>query len=179
MNQGRLSHPQRNQYKFSNASVSETYVPAPPLDYNSSTGSITARANSASAKQNASDFAYTISPELAQAAKIVAEGTTHADADGSDTDIAQIIAKYRVPKNDTNTPWQTHVAPNGLGGFIPYNAQMPLISINETSSHSLAERSEGDFWLTEIAQNGESPFAPAGYKVIIPFYITFRKGTII
>jgi hypothetical protein len=168
LNKGRLNNPQRNTYSFRNGSANDMYVPAPPLNSSGTamnwTSGLLKRSNGTNVT---ADFAYTIPPNIAEAARIVAEATSHEASAGIDIDIAQMLGKYRTKKNDTNAPRQAYVAPTGLEGFIPSNAQLPLVAVNGTNSQVVEKRSDADFWLTEIAQNGYSPYAPAGYKVNI------------
>lgn len=170
LNKGRLNNPQRNTYSFRNGAANDMYVPAPPLNSSATAMNGTAGLLKRSNGTNATaDFAYTIPPNIAEAARIVAEAVSQEALGGIDIDIdiAQILGEYRTKKNDTNAPRQAYVASTGLEGFIPSNAQLPLVAVNGTNSQIVEKRSDADFWLTEIAQNGYSPYAPAGYKVNI------------
>lgn len=106
-------------------------------------------------------FSYTISPELAKAARIAAESSPEPLPSHHDADIAQIVGKYRAKQNDTNKPPQTYVSPNGLDGGMILDATAP----EDSEKSELRKRSSDDFWLIEMSDSGSSPFAPEGYKV--------------
>jgi hypothetical protein len=108
MNKRRLAYPQWNTYQFQPDSVG--FQPAPTLDYNNN-GPVDAadiRLNATKrSNEGSKQFMYTISLELAEAARVVAEASPLPLPGDYGIDIGKIIGQYRVHKtNDTNIPQQ-------------------------------------------------------------------------
>jgi hypothetical protein len=166
MNKGRLAYPQWNSYQFQ--PDSDGFQPAPTLDYNNDlpveAADIRLNATKRS-NEGSKQFMYTISPELAEAARLVAEASPLPLPGDYGVDIGKVIGQYRVQKtNDTNIPQQQYLKPNGLDGYVPaVTTSQPALERTE-----LRKRATNDFWLTTMEQRGSSPFAPAGYKVSVP-----------
>ncbi|KAK1145845.1 hypothetical protein N8T08_003791 [Aspergillus melleus] len=166
-NRGRLTYPDWNQYRFQDEQeLKGTFEKAPALDYDSSgLAKETSPTHIARDNANTTRFRYTISPQLAEAARVIAEAFPSPVPTEYGVNIAKVVGKYRVTPNDTNTPRQVHHAPNGL------DIAISPVSDNEEGQggvqHSdLRKRAaNNDYWLTELAKKGSSPFAPAGYKV--------------
>ncbi|KMU92714.1 hypothetical protein CIHG_10500 [Coccidioides immitis H538.4] len=78
---------------------------------------------------------------------------------------AQIQEKYKLKGNDTNTPPQSYVRPNGLEGYIVYPENMQEVITGWNDSFTLEKRAAQQYWMIDMAQHGVSPFAPSGYKV--------------
>ncbi|RAL06587.1 pectin lyase-like protein [Aspergillus homomorphus CBS 101889] len=169
MNQGRLANPQLNEYKFeSDSSVRQTDT-APALDYEN--GSVTAEtshgetlnATKRSNNERGQKYTYTIPPELAEAARVVAEAYPQSLPTDYGVDIAAVVAEYRPYRhNDTNVPAQKYQQPNGLDGYVH---RVSIEDSLETQRTKLKKRSTTDFWLTTMGDSGSSPYAPDGYKV--------------
>ena len=175
-NKLRLNNPQRNKYAF--GSASEILVGlklAPPLDYGQNgtalNSSLSARrhlhhrsTNNSSIAANASgsngSFAYTIPTELADAARIVAESKSPVPSIANLT-----ISSMPLPgTNDTNAMKQALIHPDGLHGWAP-GVLPSIVSAQNATDDAIEKRASSTFWLANIQQNGQSPFAPAGYKV--------------
>ncbi|GAB1214598.1 hypothetical protein ATERTT37_003762 [Aspergillus terreus] len=169
-NKGLLEYPQWNQYGFQQDNNAERLQKAPDLAYEGPTAfqAFHSRVKLDSAGleatiQNGTAFRYTISPDLAEAARLVAEASPSPIPSDYGVDIAKIVGQYRVTPNDTTMPQQVHRGPNGLDGYVPGPTNTPKVT-GSTYSELRKRASETDFWLTRIAQRGLSPFAPAGYK---------------
>lgn len=114
------------------------------------------------------DYEYSISPELAEAARITAESSPPTKLhDNPASTIASLRKKYGYRFNDTNTPQQVHIRPNGLEGRIfAAEDELQLVStINTTSGSNRTKRGNPTYWMANLAQQGRSPFAPSRYKV--------------
>lgn len=167
VNKGRLAYPQGNTYELQHGGAADKFRAAPLLEHKDidSFRASVATVSLNDTKPTIEDphrFSYTISSKLAEAARIVAESSPQPLPIHNDADLAQIIWKYRTKQNDTNTPPQTYVSPNGLGGGMLFDAKVP----EESEKSELRKRGSEDFWLTEMSDSGSSPFAPEGYKVI-------------
>lgn len=166
MNQGRVDNPQRNKYQFGNASVTENHSPAPLLPYTQTTGEVVRRAGSGNTTSgNANTYAYTIPEQVAEAARLLAEASPQIPVPRNEEKIAQIVREKRKPVNDTNMPKQVLRRSNGFGSYVSGDSNLESHSLPGSSQSELRKRSDEDFWLATITQTGESPFAPAGYKV--------------
>ena len=170
-NKLRLDNPQRNHYVFRTASeILSSLGAAPPLDYGQN-GIVSAKRHlhhrsanvssvSASASSSNSSHAYTISAELAEAARIVAESKPPT---GSTANLT--ISTMPLPgTNDTNVMKQALIHPDGLHGWAP-GVLPSVIDSNNVSNGAVEKRASSTYWLANMQQNGQSPFAPVGYKV--------------
>ncbi|KAF3481752.1 LysM domain-containing protein [Arthroderma uncinatum] len=177
VNKKRLENPSFNKYEFRQQSASfkaQTFSKPPSIfdlaDFIARNNSRAARALTDSAVAKAvkdKEFTYYIPPDLVSAARIIAEASPLERQLGNHSLIAaQIQAKYRLKGNDTNTPPQTYVQPNGLEGYLisPLDAQEDLVPKANTTS-SFGKRAAKQHWMATITQRGASPFAPSGYKV--------------
>lgn len=173
MNRGRLAYPQWNQYKLQDKSASKAPQSAPALgSENFATKNATVHSialnESKAGQETTQRFTYTISPGVAEAAKIVAEASPQPLPDSHGVDIAKFLSKHRRQTNDTNRPPQKYVQPNGLDGYVyaAVNSTLPA----EDQPSNLAKRASTGFWLTTMRQRGSSPYAPSGYKVRVSPY---------
>jgi hypothetical protein len=77
-----------------------------------------------------------------------------------------IREKYNRGKRATNTPAQTLVHSNGLYDFLSYAETVNAASsFGDNNDPGLQKRSPSKYWMPHMEKNGNSPFAPAGYKV--------------
>ena len=170
-NKLRLENPQRNQYVFRTApEILSSLGVAPPLDYGQN-GTVSAKRHlhhrsanvssvSASVSSSNSSYAYTISAELAEAARIVAESKPP-----TESTVNLTISTMPLPgTNDTNVMKQALIHPDGLHGWAP-GVLPSVIDSNNVSNGVVEKRASSTYWLANMQQNGQSPFAPAGYKV--------------
>jgi hypothetical protein len=113
-----------------------------------------------------------IPPELAKAARIVAESTVNKPTGDQPQVAANIREKYGKGRRHSNTPAQALVRPNGLYGYSAFESgdETGDISDNKTAKATLNKRDDAsEYWMATVDQTGQSPFAPSGYKVDFPF----------
>lgn len=173
-----LKNPSPNIHQTLNASTLEQQREnAPYLAYGKSNDSSTMSARrlrhrdslSQTPTTNSSSLTYTIPPEVVAAARLVAEASPpDASPENYAAMIATLKARFAPKLNDTNVMPQKLRHPSGLVGYVPSD-ELPLIIQNGTAvtgtSSGIYERDTATFWQETIPQLGESPFAPAGYKV--------------
>lgn len=161
-NGARLNNPNFNKNEF--GPVGELQADKsefPPLL--SANGSLTRRDNNnLTAVQG-----YSISPDLAEAARIVTEATPQTGtSDEQRAEIEAIRAKFTVSSNDTNVPQPAFVAFDGLNGLVLQDSLLTVAgNASESHAQTLQERDIQRYWMANIPQRGTSPFGPAGYKV--------------
>lgn len=161
-NKARLESPHFNKDEF--ASPSREPSLAPPLRIVNETSTLSAREIS---QQNVSSSAYTIPPEVVEAARIMAESTPQQPA-GDHADIAaRIKQKYSHKLNDTNAPKHLGTPEGRLGAWA-----MP----DSVGNSSEVLKRDSSYWMLSMPQLGSNPYAPSGYKVRlhngVPFLIT-------
>lgn len=162
INRLRVQQPAFNTYEFLNRSEAASKGhSAPPLEYGdaSENGTVfkTKRQSSSnnSTMNGTSPGAYTIPPELAEAARILAEANTRV-AEGNHSIVAAAMReKYSHKLQDTNKP-KKHKRPEGLLSKFG-NGQ-------EGNSTTLDKRDSG-YWMVDMAQRGTAPYATSGYRV--------------
>lgn len=126
-NKLRLENPRFNKHSFPSDHLQANVSKAPPII---STRGVWRRDN------GSVPIDYSIPPELRQAAKEVAESTSHTSAVSKYAEEAAVLkAQYWVKTNDTNTP-----AP----------ASEPM--------NPLAKR-DSVFWMESMNMNGKAPYA--------------------
>jgi hypothetical protein len=168
VNKARIENPHFNVYEFNNNQSSlGSSSDAPPLDVNlaslqNSTIKV-ARDASNSSIHNSLRKSYSITKELAAAARVMAEATPQTPAGDQPEVAANIREKYASKINDTNRPPQKLVHENGLFEYIPDMTSMS--SDNETATSIARRDTDATFWMATIEQRGSSPFGPANYKV--------------
>ncbi|KAM5466025.1 hypothetical protein MauCBS54593_006275 [Microsporum audouinii] len=176
INKKRLENPSFNKYEFyqSPASIKALTLTKPPsildfADFIANNNSIARRAPTDSAVVKAvknKDFTYYIPTELVDAARMVAESSPAGSHLGNHSIIAaQIQEKYRLKGNDTNTPQQSYLQPNGLEGYLLSPRDIQDLAPKSNAMSSFEKRAAKQHWMTTIPQRGSSPFAPSGYKV--------------
>ena len=162
INKHRLQHPSFNTYEFQNASEATSRGhSAPFLEYGNvilnSTKVKSRRQNLSnnSTMNETSPGAYTIPPELIQAARLLAEANTLVP-EGNHTDVAAAMkAKYGHKHRDTNRPKKLK-QPEGLLSIFGTG--------HESNDTSVSKRDSG-YWMVDMAQRGLAPYASSGYKV--------------
>ena len=168
VNKHRTENPNFNKDDFSGPG-DETREPAQPLDY--STGAVkTARLQSrdSAANNTSGNIPYRIPSELAEAARIVAESTVNKPSGDQPQVAARIREKYGKGRRDTNTPPQALVKSNGLYDYLAFGSggSTDEVQNNKTAQAELKKRdAASEYWMASVDQNGQSPFAPSGYKV--------------
>ncbi|OGM39526.1 hypothetical protein ABOM_012090 [Aspergillus bombycis] len=182
VNKFRYENINYNKYEFTDPKkTTGKRVTAPPLDYStesvqklysmeaaygdlSNNGSMKEKRDNTT-KAAPKSLAYTISPELAEAARILAESAPPSPSTGKESALAAAMqAKYGQNGNDTNMAAQVLRGPNGLVEYAPFNSDETLFPVSSQSLHKRAA-SGSQFWMANIEQRGVSPFAPDGYKV--------------
>jgi hypothetical protein len=160
---------------------------APPLDYSkdavaklsvsvantSRSGSPTKRRDKISTATKKS-FAYTIPEDLAEAARVLAESSPPSPSTGEEAALsAQVRAKYGTKSNDTNRPPQRLQYANGLFEYVADNGiEYQIAEGPHQASLQKRATSGSNYWLANLEQRGNSPFAPSGYKVIKSQFIS-------
>ncbi|EPS32683.1 putative exo-beta-1,3-glucanase [Penicillium oxalicum 114-2] len=168
VNKHRTEYPNFNQKAFSE-SRNGTREPAQPLDY-SPDAIKTARlqARDSSANETSGNRPYLIPPELAKAARIVAESTVNKPTGDQPQVAAEIREKYGKGQRHTNTPPQALVRSNGLYNYLAFGSGGDTSDINDNKTiQEQIQKRDGTskYWMASVNQNGQSPFASSGYKV--------------
>lgn len=165
VNRERVEYPNFNKNEFQSASSgSEKASTAQPLDYSADA------LEKASLKRRDSEqtgnTAYTIPDELAAAARTLAESTPQKPQGDHSQVATRMRTKYRAKGNDTNTPRQALIRPDGLYDYSPFGASSTEYKANDTESITLEKRAAlTQYWMSTMQKNGASPFAPSSYKV--------------
>ncbi|RHZ48193.1 uncharacterized protein CDV56_102104 [Aspergillus thermomutatus] len=167
VNKDRVENPNFNQYASQEPHRTQaSFATAAPLDY-----STEAVENARLPKRDApstttrGNKAYSIPPELARAAQIVAESTDNTPS-GNHSDVAaDIRRKYGQGKRHTNTPPQALVQSNGLYDFQSFAENANVSLVDQESYTGLHKRAPSLYWMPHMEKNGHSPFAPDGYKI--------------
>ena len=171
-----LKNPRANNYTILNGSeLAKVPQQPPPLDYggsNNSTSQYTHRVKRQNTSNqtiptNSSSLAYSIPPEVLEAAKLVAEASPPlTPSEDYAAKIASLKSRYAPKSNDTNVIPQKIKRPSGLEGYVPMN-ELPKITSNGTivADTGISKRAVATFWQETIPQLGKSPFAPAEYQV--------------
>ncbi|KAI3538503.1 hypothetical protein CSPX01_09431 [Colletotrichum filicis] len=150
LNKARVENPHFNKYEFHSGSKTPSLAPAldaPAVISNDTTLRRRQSQNNSSAEISAPNFS--ISPELAEAAKVLAESTPQVPK-GNHSEVAKAIReKYAHKTNDTNTP-ESLKTPEGR--------------LSVYGDDKLSKRAE-EWWMVSMGSSGTSPFAPGGYKV--------------
>lgn len=162
INKLRLQHPSFNIYQFQNGSETASKGRSAPLleygdEISNGTDVKTRRQilTSNSTMNGKSLAAYTIPPELIEAARVLAEANTRVP-EGNHTDVANAIkAKYGHKNLDTNRP-EKLTQPEGLLSTFGNG--------HESNSTTVSKRDLG-YWMVDMAQRGSAPYASSGYKV--------------
>ncbi|KAL5042121.1 hypothetical protein BDW71DRAFT_217250 [Aspergillus fruticulosus] len=167
VNRERVENPNFNQYIVK--SPDQTEAPesaATPLEYSAQAAeSARLEQRDAASTPTRGNRAYSIPAELAKAAKLVAESADNTPS-GNQSDVAAAVRqKYGKGKRTTNTPAQVLVHSNGLYDFQSF-AETGNPSLREDNRDvSLQKRAPSQYWMPHMEKNGNSPFAPDGYKV--------------
>src|SRR5262249_9227502 len=122
INKLRVEQPTLNKYELADASELEAQGLANALDINNygPNSTLLQRRDNSTDAENAKPSPYSIPPELAEAARIVAEASAQLPT-GNHSDVAAaIVAKYQHHSNDTNKPDPLQV-PGGLLGTFGEN----------------------------------------------------------
>ncbi|KAK1767906.1 pectate lyase superfamily protein-domain-containing protein [Phialemonium atrogriseum] len=199
-NQAILEAPKENVPQVQNSTTRRRKrTKAQPLDYSGdfhqhANGTVFRRGTNGTtvsgSNSNSTTFtreSYTVPPEVAEAARILAEANPlpPADYDVLLADVRARMAKRKVHLNDTNMMPQKMQRPSGLVEYVP-PAELAITVQNGTQvagpehpvddylddtdeeadpSAKLAKRAATTFWMETMTQRGSAPYAPAGYKV--------------
>ncbi|KAL4875747.1 pectate lyase superfamily protein-domain-containing protein [Aspergillus karnatakaensis] len=168
VNKERVEHPNFNEY--TSRKPNQVQVPSAtvtPLPYSADAAEHAhLRSRDESSGPRRGSNAYSIPPELAAAARVVAE-TTDNTPSGNHSDVAAMMRlKYGEGKRHTNTPAQALVRSNGLYDFQSYAETTNTTLIEQTGNEDrLQKRAPSQYWMPHVTKDGQSPFAPEGYKV--------------
>lgn len=150
LNKARVENPHFNKYEFHSGSKTPRLAPAldaPAVISNDTTLRRRQNQDNSSAEISAPNFS--ISPELAEAAKVLAESTPQVPK-GNHSEVAKAIReKYAHKTNDTNTPESLRTPEGRLSVY---------------GDDNINKRAE-EWWMISMGSSGASPFAPSGYKV--------------
>jgi hypothetical protein len=172
VNKDRTENPNFNKHTFEGSGAKkETKATSHPLDYSSKAAeSAKLRRRDSNTTSSTGNQAYSIPPELAKAARIVAESTPNKPTGNQGQVAAQIRQKYGKGRRDSNTPKQALVHSNGLFDYSSTDSSDLTTNSNDTSRGDLHKRDTvAEYWMNTMEQNGLSPFAPKGYKVSFRF----------
>ncbi len=186
-NAANQQNPRANNYTIYNKTdVEAAAKPAPYLEYSSNSTAAKKRRRAVWRRQvsnntaatNSPTLSYTIPPEVAEAARTLAEANPpDTSSEEYDAIVARMKQQYAPKNNNTNVMPQVLQRPSGLLGIVD---ALPDANSNATAAaHSSAssKRASTDFWIEKMAQLGSSPSAPAGYKVnthALPSFQTAR-----
>ncbi|KAI9371139.1 pectin lyase-like protein [Aspergillus egyptiacus] len=188
MNKGRLAHPQRNTYQFQSESTNAGTQAAPELNYEkavSASDSVHGLSldGTKHSKRSADDVTYTILPELAEAARVVAEAFPSPLPGDYGVDIPKEIGKYRLWRtNDTNMPEQKYRRPNGHTGHI--DESTPAAPEGYKAWRNVKDYgAKGDGYTDDTAainraiSDGGRCGESCGSSTIYPAFVYFPPGT--
>ncbi|CAG8018440.1 unnamed protein product [Penicillium nalgiovense] len=168
VNKDRTENPNFNKDTFSE-SHKGARATAKPLDYSpESVKTARLQTRDSSLNKTIGNSPYVIPPELAKAARIVAESTVNKPTGDHPQVAANIREKYGKGRRHSNTPAQALARPNGLYGYSAFESggETGDISDNKTAQATLNKRDDAsEYWMATVYQTGQSPFAPSGYKV--------------
>jgi hypothetical protein len=179
-NAARVENPKFNKLEFRQyGDVSPSL--APPLDYADGSVNSTSLRPKRSVLRRRNEtleetrMGYTIPPELAEAARIIAEATPQ-EPKGNHSEVAAAIrAKYAPNISDTNVP-------------VPAASQFSngtVAGSSFSSSTAPIQKRASGYWMVDLPQRGISPYGPSGYKVApaVPTctrvrltFVTIRSG---
>lgn len=168
VNKLRLQNLNFNKYEFHESGVTGR-SPAPVLDIEGSPEELKERFLKRSADPGS--FTYSISDELREAARVLAEFSPPAIPPGDHEEVAaETRRKYAIPSNDTNFPPQRLQQPDGLSSYVSGWSERGISSASNTTSSAeerreRAKRETDTYWMVTMQKRGRSPFAPAGYQV--------------
>lgn len=125
-----------------------------------------------------STFSYIIDPELAAAARIIAESTPQQVSQGNHSTVAaDLRRRFAAESNDTNAMPQALVYADGLSGGYHFGdsagrnitggatLQPPVSSSANQSTLMQRDTASSTYWMANIPQLGSNPFAPPGYNI--------------
>ncbi|KAH7309114.1 LysM domain protein [Stachybotrys elegans] len=154
VNKNRVEYPVFNANEFQDPD--EDIKPAPLLDYTADPEEIISqiqrRANPSS-DESPQSLSYRIPPDLAEAARMVAESSPQVP-EGDHEDVAAAMRRKYSGEglNDTNIPTEKQAPEGLLGSFAG-------------ASGGLEERASGYWMIDDQRFPGKSPFSPSNYKV--------------
>lgn len=154
VNKARVENPHFNKYKFQSGKITPKLAAALQPSSIVNNGTTQKRQNQANSTIETAAKSYSISPELADAARIMAEATRQVAKGNHSTVAATMKKKYAHKTNDTNVP-PSHKTPEGR------------LSVYGDDHEAKSKRASA-WWMVDMGSSGSSPFAPAGYKVGLP-----------
>ncbi|KAJ3952539.1 hypothetical protein N0V92_011011 [Colletotrichum tropicale] len=155
LNKARLENPHFNKYEFRRVAASKLApaLDAPSIIKNQTTLRRRQTQDNSTAGTQAPN--YSISPELAAAAKFLAEATPQLPL-GNHSEVASAMRrKYAHKTNDTNVPPSLKTPEGRLSVYGDED---------DITTSGIAKRAD-DWWMVAMGTSGASPFAPTGYKL--------------
>jgi hypothetical protein len=154
LNKARVENPHFNNYMLK--SGGDTPSPAPTLNISAATENRITTKHRRQQDNSTVNTTYSISPELAQAAKFMAESTPQVPSGNHSEVAAATKEKYAHKTNDTNVP-RAHRTPDGRLSVYGDDSAFK----NGTANVKRAD----EWWMVGMGSTGGSPYAPEGYKV--------------
>ncbi|RYP21256.1 hypothetical protein DL767_009308 [Monosporascus sp. MG133] len=157
LNKARVQNPHFNKYEFQSGIAPPNLAPA--LDASSLVNNGTAlrrRQQQGNGTAEVVATSYSISPELAEAARIMAEATPQVSSGNHSEVAAAMRKKYAHRTNDTNVPPALKTPEGRLSVYGDGD---------EAISGGVTAKRAGEWWMVGMGPTGVSPFAPKGYKV--------------
>lgn len=112
---------------------------------------------------------YTVPPEVAEAARILAEANPPppSDYDSILADVRAQVARRKTHLADTNVMPQKTQHPSGLFEYVAQAGPAIMVEndTDETDATKFSKRAATSFWMETMDQRGSAPYAPADYKV--------------
>ncbi|TPX10950.1 uncharacterized protein E0L32_008156 [Thyridium curvatum] len=143
LNKDRLENPHFNTYEFRPRQSSRKLAPALDSSDLATNGTLRRRQQGNSTKT----ASYSISPELAEAARVLAEASPQIPSGNHSEVAAAIRRKYSKKHNDTNTP-ASHKTPEGRLSVYGDDAG--------ASGGTKVKRADG-WWMRDMGSTGASP----------------------
>jgi hypothetical protein len=157
INKARFENPKFNKREFRQQSTAPSL--AAPLDYQQPNATARPRRRADSTPENANG--YRIPPELAEAARLLAESSpqiprgNHSEVAASARERTTFLRDTSKATNDTNTPLSLKTPEGRLSIY------------GEMGDPTNAKRQSSAWWMLAMASQGASPLAPSGYKVSV------------
>ncbi|KAL4796348.1 hypothetical protein BDV19DRAFT_388484 [Aspergillus venezuelensis] len=165
-NKLRVENYQANTYEFNTTKAAKSQKSSIPLlDYTDArkNGTLTKVHKREGGSNSNWLYGYTVSKDIARAAKDVAESQPPTPWEANYASIAsRVRAKCSSGNNDTNVMNQQKLKKYGLIEFTIFEQPRGL---QDETQDTLSKRASSSYWMASMVQNGASPFAPDGYKV--------------
>jgi hypothetical protein len=159
-----VEHPSFNKYEFRETARDPELAPFIELHTSNST---LKRRQANNGSDDTATKNYRIPPELAEAARIVAESTPQVPTGNHSETVEALRLKYRPQTNDTNRPEPLKTPEGALSIFGDDVALQNFQPVFQEDAHDKEKRQSGgsSYWMVGMGSQGSSPFGPSGYQV--------------